>query len=168
LRARLLPEPHRTESLKLLQEYAQIRVESIPTRKSLTQFPDVINRSNQIQEELWQRVKAVSAKDNNFVPTGVFIQTLDEMIDNQGKRLSALRNQIPEEILISLFAIAAVSRGFAALSSRLDPLRTQLPAVITAGLACAETYRSRRANRRLHQGRSAIHDRYCRKPLRFP
>src|ERR1700751_476255 len=31
LRARLLPEPHRTESLKLLREYAQIRVDYIPT-----------------------------------------------------------------------------------------------------------------------------------------
>jgi hypothetical protein len=137
LRARLLPEPHRTESLKLLREYVQIRVNDIPSAKSLTQLPDVINRSNQIHEALWQQVKAVSVKDNNLVPTGLFIQTLNDMIDNQGKRLSALRNQIPEEVLISLFAIAAVSCGFAGYASRLDPLRTRLPAVITAGLVCA-------------------------------
>src|SRR4029079_9634469 len=29
------------------------------------------------------------------VPTGLFIQSLNEMIDDQGKRLSALRNRIP-------------------------------------------------------------------------
>src|SRR3954468_4407549 len=34
LRARLLPEPYRTEILKLLCEYAQIRVDYIPSGKS--------------------------------------------------------------------------------------------------------------------------------------
>jgi hypothetical protein len=137
LRARLLPEPHRTESLKLLREYAQIRIDYLPTRKSMAESPGVIDRSNQIQEELWQQVKALSTKDNNMVPTGLFIQTLNDMIDNQGKRLSALRNQIPEVVLLSLFAIAAVSCGFAGYASRLDPLRARLPVVITAVLVGA-------------------------------
>src|SRR5258708_4674977 len=52
LRARLLPEPHRTEILRLLREYAQIRLDSIPTGKSMAELPGVIDRSNQIQEEL--------------------------------------------------------------------------------------------------------------------
>ena len=137
LRARLLPEPHRTESLKLLREYAQIRVDYFSTGKSLAELPSVINRSNQIQEALWQQVKALSAKDNNMVPTGLFMQTLNEMIDDQGKRLSALRNQIPEVVLLSLFAIAAVSCGFAGYASRLDPLRTRLPVAITASIVSA-------------------------------
>jgi hypothetical protein len=37
-------------------------------------------------------VKAVAAKDNALVPTGLFIQTLDDMIDNQEKRMTALAN----------------------------------------------------------------------------
>jgi hypothetical protein len=137
LRARLLPEPHRTESLKLLRKYAQMRVDFIASGKSLAQLSSVVNRSNQIQEELWQQVKAVSAKDNNMVPTGLFIQTLNEMIDNQTKRLTALRNHIPTPVLLSLFAIAAVSCGFAGYAGRLDPLRTRLPAVINAALFSA-------------------------------
>ena len=40
LRARLLPEPHRTESLKLLREYAQIRIDYIPTGKSFAELPN--------------------------------------------------------------------------------------------------------------------------------
>jgi hypothetical protein len=137
LRARLLPEPHRTETLKLLREYAQIRVDPIPRGKSLAKLPSIINRSNQIHEALWQQVKALSAKDNNMVPTGLFIQTLNEMIDNQSKRLSALRNKIPDVVVLSLFAIAAVSCGFAGYASRLDPLRTRLPVAITAVLVSA-------------------------------
>jgi hypothetical protein len=63
LRARLLPEPHRTESLKLLWQYAQIRIDYIPTGKSFAEIPPLIDRSNNIHEALWQQVKALSAKD---------------------------------------------------------------------------------------------------------
>jgi Protein of unknown function (DUF4239) len=136
LRARLLPEPHRTESLKLLREYVQIRVDYISSGKSFAEVPTIIDRSNNIQEALWQQVKELSAKDNNMVPTGLFIQTLNDMIDNQGKRLSALRNQIPGVVLLSLFGIAAVACGFAGYASGLDPLRTRLPAFITGVLVC--------------------------------
>ena len=137
LRARLLPEPHRAESLKLLREYAQIRVDYIPTGKSFAELPNVIDRSNHIQEELWQQVKALSVKDNNMVPTGLFILALNEMIDNQGKRLAALQNFIPPSVLLLLTGIAAVACGFAGYASGLDPLRTRLPVYITAFLVCS-------------------------------
>ena len=137
LRARLLPEPHRAQSLKLLREYVQMRIDYISTGESFAELPTTIDRSNNIQEALWQQVKALSTKDNNMVPTGLFIQTLNDMIDNQGKRLSALRNQIPNEILLSLFGITAVACGFAGYASGLDPLRTRLPAVITGVIVCS-------------------------------
>ncbi len=137
LRTRLLPEPHRTESLKLLREYAQIRIDYIPTGKSFADSPTVIDRSNSIQEALWQQVKALSAENNNMVPTGLFIQALNDMIDNQGKRLSALRNDIPVVVLLSLFGIAAVACGFAGYASGLDPLRTRVPVFVTAFLVCS-------------------------------
>jgi hypothetical protein len=136
LRARLLPEPTRTETLKLLREYAQTRVDYLPTMKSLAQLPEAIARSNNIHEKLWRHVQTLSLKDN-MVATLLFIPALNEVIDNQAKRLSELRNQIPEAILIALFAIAAVSCGFAGYASRLDPLRNRLPAFITATLVNA-------------------------------
>jgi hypothetical protein len=50
LRARLLPAPHREESLKLLREYAQIRI--IPAGKSFAELPTIVDRSNHIHEAL--------------------------------------------------------------------------------------------------------------------
>ena len=67
-------------------------------------------------------MKALSARDRDMVPTGLFIQALNEMIDDQGKRLSALRNYIPSIVLVSLFGIATVVCGFAGFASALDPL----------------------------------------------
>jgi hypothetical protein len=140
LRARLLPQPQRTEALKLLREYAQLRVDYIPSGKSFAEFPALIDRSNQIQEALWQRAKTLAAKDNNIVPTGLFIQTLNEMIDNQGKRLAALRNYIPNIVLLSLLGITAAACGFAGYASGLEPRRTRLPVLITGVLVCAVIY----------------------------
>ena len=132
LRARLLPAPHREEALKLLREYAQIRI--IPAGKSFAELPTIVDRSNHIQEALWQQVKALSAKDNNMVPTGLFVLALNELIDNHGKRLAALQNFIPPSVLLLLCGIAAVACGFAGYASGLDPLRTRLPVYITAFL----------------------------------
>jgi hypothetical protein len=42
-----------------------------------------------------------------MVPIGLFIQTLNEMIDNQGKRLAAYRNRVPNIVPLVLFGIAA-------------------------------------------------------------
>ncbi len=136
LRARLLPEPHRAESLKLLRDYAQMRVDYIPLGRSFAELPDAIDRSNKIQEALWQRAKAVSVDNHNMVPTGVFILALNDVIDSQGKRLAALRNYIPHVVWLSLFGLTAVACGFAGYASGLDPLRTRLPLFITAFLIC--------------------------------
>ena len=113
LRARLLPEPQRSETLKLLREYVQIRLDIVRRGTSLAELTPGIDRSNALQEALWQQAKAVASKDKAAVPTGLFIQSLNEMIDDQGKRLSALRNRIPNSVLFTLFAIAAVAGAFA-------------------------------------------------------
>src|SRR5947208_6022638 len=59
LRARLLPEPHRMELLKLLRDYAQLRIDYLPSGKSFVEVPGLIDRSNNIQEALWQQVKTL-------------------------------------------------------------------------------------------------------------
>jgi hypothetical protein len=127
LRARLLPEPHRTESLKLLREYVKIRLDVTDDQVSRKEQVAAIDRSNVLQEALWQQAKAMAAKDSGMVPTGLFIQTLNEMIDNHGKRLAALRNRVPNIVLLSLFGIAAVAGGFTGYATGLDARRARLP-----------------------------------------
>ena len=93
-----------------------------------------ISQSNALQETLWQQAATLAAKNNGMVPTGLFIQTLNDMIDNQGKRLAALRNRVPNIVLLALFGIAVVGSGFAGYANGLEPRRTQVPVYITAVL----------------------------------
>jgi hypothetical protein len=140
LRARLLAEPHRTESLKLLQEYARIRVENVRTGLSLAELPKVIARSNEIQEALWLRAKASAANDTALIPAGLFIQSLNEMIDSQGKRLAHLRNRIPNVVLLMLVVMTRICTGIAGYAGGLDLQRTRVPIYLTGLLLCGVIY----------------------------
>ena len=132
LRARMLPEPHRQETLKLLLEYGKIRIDVTQPDVTRARLAAGIERSNQIQEALWQQAMAVAAKDTGLVPTGLFIQTLNEMIDNQTKRLTAFRHHVPDIVILALFGIAAVAGGFAGYTGALGDSRTRMPVTIIA------------------------------------
>jgi hypothetical protein len=127
LRARLLPEPHRTETLKFLQEYVNVRLDITRGPVSATELNSAIERSNAIQEALWRQAMTVAAKDNGMVPTGLFIQTLNEMIDNQEKRLTALRNRVPNIALLALFVLAGIGSGFAGYANGLENRHSRIP-----------------------------------------
>src|SRR6478672_11602005 len=62
LRARLLPDPQRSETLKLLREYVQIRLDIVRSGTSLVELTRAVERSNALQEALWQQAKAMAAK----------------------------------------------------------------------------------------------------------
>lgn len=137
LRARLLPAPHAHESIALFRDYVEIRLaltRKVATREELLAG---IARSNEIQEQLWQQARAAAAKDAGMVPTGLFIQALNEMFDNQEKRIAAVMNRIPPIVLFALYGIAAVSGGFTGYGSGLSRERSRLPRYVTGILvAC--------------------------------
>ena len=137
LRARLLPQPYASESLALLREYVDARLSitrGVPTENQLRA---VIDRSREIHEKLWQQAKAIAEKDNALVPTGLFIQALNELIDNQEKRLSAVFNRIPPIVFITLYGIAVVAAGFNGYSTSLNGGRSHIPSVIMGILLSA-------------------------------
>ncbi len=137
LRARLLPAPHNSETVRLLRDYVQLRLDLTRHPVSLQEFNAEVSRSNAIQEALWQQAKAVAAKDNAMVPTGLFLQSLNEMIDDQEKRLAALNNRLPPIIVIALYGVSIVGIGFAGYGSGVVAKRSRLPVHLTGLLVAA-------------------------------
>jgi len=137
LRARLLPAPHNRESVKLLRDYVQLRLELSRHPVSQQQLNAVIARSNALQEALWQQARAAAAKDAGMVPTGLFMQSLNEMIDDQEKRLAAFSNRLPLIIVIALYGVSIVAIGFAGYGSGIESKRTRLPVYLTGILVAA-------------------------------
>jgi hypothetical protein len=137
LRARLLPAPHRSEALKLLNEYAKIRLEVTRSALNAPVLKTAIARSNQIQEALWQTTISVAAKDASLVPTGVFIQSLNEMIDNQAKRLAAAQNRVPNIVFLALFGVAIVAFTFVGYANGLQKRRLRLPTYLMGAIVAS-------------------------------
>jgi hypothetical protein len=127
LRARLLPAPHNADALRLLRDYVQVRLEIAQRSPSPTELNTAIDRSNVLQEALWQQAMAVAAKDSGMMPTGLFVQSLNETIDSQEKRLTASRNRIPNIVLIALYGVTTVAVAFTGYASGLETRRTRLP-----------------------------------------
>ena len=135
LRARLLPEQHRKEVLELLRDYVKIRLDLTHHPATAADLVAATQRSNTLQEKLWQQAEAMAAIDRGVVPTGFFIQTLNEMIDDQAKRLAAIRNRVPNVVQLALFGIIAC--GFTGYATGLDKRRSRLPVYVMGLLAGA-------------------------------
>lgn len=131
LRSRLLPEPHRAEVAKLLREYVDVRVhgrEAGRTQQALT-------RSEQLHELLWAEATAVAEQDTHSIVTGVFIQSLNEVIDLHAKRvLVGIRSRIPLVIWIGLFGLSMVGMAAVGYHAALSATRRS-PAMIALVLA---------------------------------
>ncbi len=135
LRARLLPAPHSQECLKLLRDYVQLRLDA--AQDSLVDLKAAIARSNALQEALWRQAKEAAAKNNGMVPTGLFIQSLNEMIDNHEKRVIALLSGVPNIVLVVLYVIALVASAFSGYAAGVEAQRTRGPMYVAMGLFIA-------------------------------
>ena len=135
LRARLLPAPFAAQSLKLLRDYTDIRVRMGGRVVSTQDLAAAVARSNDIQEQLWQQVKAVAAINNAMVPTGVYITTLNDMIDAQATRLAAARNRVPPIVIWSLYGVGIIAVGFTGYAVGLEKRRSRIPVFVVCTLA---------------------------------
>jgi hypothetical protein len=133
LRAKMLPEPQGREIRQLLREYVDVRLAAVQEGT----IESGIRRSNELHEKLWAGAVAAAEKDNRSVPIGLFIQSLNEVIDLHAKRvLVGLHSRIPTSIWLVLFAVAALSFGSMGYQSGLTGARRS-PAVFPLALIFA-------------------------------
>ncbi|SKA04712.1 hypothetical protein SAMN02745126_03309 [Enhydrobacter aerosaccus] len=127
LRARLLPAPINADSVALIKDYLQIRVEGARNNWSDLERDAAIARSGVLQEKLWQLAKQAQARDAGMVPTGLYLQSLNEMFDNHEKRLAMFRDHVPNIVLLALYGFALVGLALAGYSDGLDKRLIRLP-----------------------------------------
>jgi hypothetical protein len=109
LRAEMLPE-RRDDIRALLREYVNVRIQAIDPGK----LAESIRHSEDIQNRLWAMSVPIAAKNPNSIIVGLYIQSLNDVIDLHTKRLTAaVRNRIPFAIWAALYAISIFS--FAAM-----------------------------------------------------
>jgi hypothetical protein len=111
LRAGLLTQPHREQIRQILRKYVEIRLAAARSG-SIEKLNQVVSESTELQNALWSRTMEVSEKDPHSIVVGLFIQSLNEMIDLHAKRiLIALHNRVPEIIWWTLYSVTFLSMG---------------------------------------------------------
>jgi hypothetical protein len=109
LRARLLPEPQRTEAARLLCEYVDTRLPDTRQGNVSQTLAKAIARSEELHEQLWLQAQAAAEKNPTPI-TGLFVQSLNETIDVHAKRIQVgVRSRIPISIWAGLFGLALLA-----------------------------------------------------------
>jgi hypothetical protein len=111
LRTRLLPEPFAAHAARLLRNYVDVRLKFYSAGVDQLKLNSVNDETERIQSALWSNAEAAAKSDIRAVPTGLFIESLNEVIDLHAKRVTALENHVPESILFLLTAVALLSLG---------------------------------------------------------
>jgi hypothetical protein len=105
LRTAMLPE-RRDEIRVLLRSYVDVRLDAVRTGRVAEQ----ILKSEDIQTQLWSAATAVGVQHPDSIVVGLFVASLNEVIDLHAKRVTAgLRNRIPGAIWAVLLTIAVLS-----------------------------------------------------------
>jgi hypothetical protein len=110
LRAGLLPKPHRSKIRHLLRDYVDVRLEAVQSGNVVLG----IAKSSQLHGPLWAQAAAAAEKDPRSIVTGLFIQSLNEVINLHEKRVAfGLRSRVPGPIWVALYS--QVILAFAAM-----------------------------------------------------
>jgi hypothetical protein len=132
LRARMLPQPYNADAQRLLRDYVQARLLFHRSSDDDARFSRAIDASTKLHEDLWRRALGASAEQPLSVPIGLFVQSLNEMIDLHAKNLAALRNRVPTSSILLLYAIALAGLGLIGYESGLSSVRRPFPSAIVA------------------------------------
>ena len=134
LRARLLPASYGEESLKLFRDYVRIRVSFAEREPTSDESGQALRRLREIQEALWRQAQAAAAKDNAMVPTGLYIQALNESFDHQQKRSTIISNSVPNIVFLGLYSVAIAALWLTGYASAIDRARWRRPTYVACVL----------------------------------
>jgi hypothetical protein len=133
LRAQLLAEPQRSESLVLLRRYTTLALRTTHEVPNSDAIRRTTAQEGVLQRRLWRLGgQAMAAAPLASAPR-LYVDSLNSTIDLQSARLSALANRVPSAVLAVEVFGAAVALGLLALHISLLG-RGLLPMLAAAGL----------------------------------
>jgi hypothetical protein len=115
LRAQTLREPIRSRSLDLLARYTDTSIRLSNTVPGSAGSKAAIADGQRLQRPLWRLAgEALAGSPADSAPR-LYVETLNEMIDMQTVRVSALNNRVPSAVLVFEIVGSAVGLGLLAL-----------------------------------------------------
>ena len=115
LRAQTIAEPQRSRSLELLRSYNDLAIRLTYEVPGSTAVSRTATEQARIQRDLWRL--AGEALDRQSIESAprLYVDSLNEMIDQQTVRLAGLNNRVPNAVLWLELLGAAFALGLLAL-----------------------------------------------------
>jgi hypothetical protein len=114
LRAQTLPEPIRSRSLDLLVRYTRSAIRLSDHVPGSAEAADAAAAEERIQRQLW----SLAGDALELAPTAsaprLYVETLNEMIDEETVRVAALSNRVPTAVLVLEVLGSALALGLLA------------------------------------------------------
>ena len=115
LRAQTIAEPQRRRSLALLRTYNDLAIRLTYEVPSGAAIRATAAEQGEVQQVLWRLAgEALNARPRDSAPR-LYVDSLNEMIDQQTVRLSGLNNRVPDPVLWLELLGAALALGLLAL-----------------------------------------------------
>jgi hypothetical protein len=109
LRAGLTPEPHRSQIRQELRDYVDLRIDAVKNRENLQTN---IQKSKDIQKRLWAQAEEIADDElQNADIVSLFIDSLNETIDLQTKRVVVGGYRIPSIVWVVFLALTVLAGG---------------------------------------------------------
>lgn len=131
LRAQLLPENQRAKMNELFKKYVNIEFSLTSNANMPIKEKKALNeQAQQLQTLMWN--EAFEATENNplSVPAGLFVTSINQLIDIKTERDIAISNHVPEVVLLGLLLFAALAIGILGYGNGLAATHARYPAII--------------------------------------
>ena len=141
LRARLLPREMQDEVQALLRQYLDVRIQG--GRVDATDpalYESLLNQGNLMEAQLWNHAVRAAELDKSVVTSGLFIQSLNELIDTSTTRNAALNRHVPEIVLFLMFATIVLTTATLGYASGIAGHRVTLAAFLLLILIALVVY----------------------------
>ncbi len=130
LRAKCLEGDLRGRAEALLRDYAKLRLTFYDADQDDKRRAEEYGKAEKIHRQLWWIAVAASTADNRSVPAGLFMKSLNDVIDLHTKRITATNNHVPESILFLLIIASVCSLGLTGYGAGVAGNRHLLSTVI--------------------------------------
>lgn len=159
LRARLLPREMHDEVQALIRQYLDLRIqEGRADFADAAQREELLRQAALMEAQLWSQAVRAAELDGGPVTSGLFIQSLNELIDASGTRRAENSHHVPEIVLFLMFATVVITTATLGFASGIAGHRVTLAAFVLIVLIALVVYliidldRPRRGSIQVSQG----------------
>ena len=141
LRAQLLPVGMRDEVQASIRRYLDLRIqESRVDFVYAVKLESLLDQAKLVEAQLWSLAAKAAEQDARSVPIGLFVQSLNDLIDTFGTRQAANSRHVPEIVILLLFATVVITTGTLGYASGVAGHRVTLAAFVLALLIALVVY----------------------------